>query len=680
MISRLFARVMTSNVTVTTTVNGEAANYGLLKSSQLATPPHTAQSHAAQSSAAQSSAASTTESRPSATLRATTVRRLKASAWLLPTVLATTLTSVHAASVVSTNSLGELFYYTSDGDVASVSGTEVGTETTTNADGTTADDTTNTNSDNNFAAPGLPYLQLIQSQDAPLLQYARRTMTSANNAASTTTAQPWFELLSTLDHNPANRVAYADGEHADQLQAAIASNTDVVAVSALQDNNLAAQLGMLYAVDSSTVRTNQSPHSLIFLPGAEQRAALYTTWHHDASEQPAPVVLSRVMLEREQNRWHILPDSASISSAHAIDGLLSPARMQRTAWESLLFDEQINPALTRDWNREAMSSDNNEQNLDQASAAFNAMMLRESNPLRYGFLVELSAPNSSQPRWSRHYATGRLASTGSTIMPDARTVYRCDCASSGGSGLLFKFVADYANNLASGTLYVARLTAIDAIDAAGDSAVAAKATEYSIAWQRLAHGDNEEVSAWISEYEGMTADDYNADSSNYLDTAEIAQWATDWHETSAAQDSDNFSDQREYRDSRVAFLEPAQAALSIGVSPLDTLLTRIAFDGEHLLMLDQANGNTGNRTCARLLEGHLDDDYNLIRLRSLGQFTHDPQSPDTPAIAAADGTAATNGCFDTTALEPVLFGNNRFLPRTHETFWQNRNELLVLHR
>ncbi|MEZ5561038.1 MAG: DUF839 domain-containing protein [Pseudomonadales bacterium] len=125
------------------------------------------------------------------------------------------------------------------------------------------------------------------------------------------------------------------------------------------------------------------------------------------------------------------------------------------------------------------------------------------NPYDYGFTIEVDVDNFEHASVTKHYSMGRVAIELSYVMPDERTVYTSDDGSSVG---LFRYVADKAGDLTSGTLYAAKWNQtstyyskdvrVDAEDRDGGSA--------DIEWIELGHAKDKEIRAIIDS--GVTFD------------------------------------------------------------------------------------------------------------------------------------------------------------------------------
>ena len=108
-----------------------------------------------------------------------------------------------------------------------------------------------------------------------------------------------------------------------------------------------------------------------------------------------------------------------------------------------------------------------------------------ANPYHYGHVPEVTVHADGTGSIKKHYGMGRISRELVQVMPDQRTVLMGDDATSGG---MFMFVADVAGNLASGTLYAAKLTQTSADDAADGGA-------FTLGWIKLGQANSVEIKA-----------------------------------------------------------------------------------------------------------------------------------------------------------------------------------------
>lgn len=88
-----------------------------------------------------------------------------------------------------------------------------------------------------------------------------------------------------------------------------------------------------------------------------------------------------------------------------------------------------------------------------ADADLPALALDYMNPYDYGYVVEVGVKNFFHASVVKHYSMGRVAIELSYVMPNRKTVYISDDGSRVG---LFRYEADVAGDLSSGTLYAAK--------------------------------------------------------------------------------------------------------------------------------------------------------------------------------------------------------------------------------
>ncbi|NDD14334.1 MAG: DUF839 domain-containing protein, partial [Betaproteobacteria bacterium] len=128
-----------------------------------------------------------------------------------------------------------------------------------------------------------------------------------------------------------------------------------------------------------------------------------------------------------------------------------------------------------------------------AKAASRAAALAKTSPYRVGYPVEVKITGDSlgtgafaaNTEATKHYAMGRIAWELAYVMPNNKTVYAGDDSTNKG---MFRFVADTAGNLSSGTLYIAKLTQTNA-----KSTTTEGGGEFDISWISLGSASNAEI-------------------------------------------------------------------------------------------------------------------------------------------------------------------------------------------
>jgi secreted PhoX family phosphatase len=108
-----------------------------------------------------------------------------------------------------------------------------------------------------------------------------------------------------------------------------------------------------------------------------------------------------------------------------------------------------------------------------------------ANPYNYGHLPEVTVNPDGTGTIKKHYNLGRISHELVQVMPDKRTVMMGDDATNGG---LFMFIADRAEDLSSGTLYVAKWTQTSS----------AGAGSANLTWIRIGSATSAEIEAMAS--------------------------------------------------------------------------------------------------------------------------------------------------------------------------------------
>jgi secreted PhoX family phosphatase len=150
-----------------------------------------------------------------------------------------------------------------------------------------------------------------------------------------------------------------------------------------------------------------------------------------------------------------------------------------TPWQTHLGSEEYEP--------DAAARDPKTGSIDpyfQAMAAYSNGDLASLNPYDYGWQLEIAVEDYLTARVNKRYAMGRLSHEVGLVMPDRRTVYITDDAH---NTALFRFVADRAGDLSSGSLFAARWNQTS--DKQGGSA--------TLDWIDLGHAGEAEIAAAI---------------------------------------------------------------------------------------------------------------------------------------------------------------------------------------
>lgn len=126
-----------------------------------------------------------------------------------------------------------------------------------------------------------------------------------------------------------------------------------------------------------------------------------------------------------------------------VNGLWITCGASRSPWNTHLSSEEYEPDAT------AIASNTQFANFSTNLYGDAA----KANPYHYGHMPEITVNPDGTGSIKKHYCMGRISHELVQVMPDERTALMGDDATNGG---LFMFVADKAQDLSSGTLYVAK--------------------------------------------------------------------------------------------------------------------------------------------------------------------------------------------------------------------------------
>ena len=433
-------------------------------------------------------------------------------------------------------------------------------------------------------------------------------------------------------------------------------------------------LGGVYDVTGNLMYISNTPDFNGFVPLSPNEAYLYTSWE-GASRDGASAV-SRILLKKVNNRWEADLSASQMMDLSAIEGALVLCSGIVTQWGSPLLAEEYFFYNTATWNHPD-NHDADERASFQGGNDINFIkpknmadyLGRLPNPYRYGYMIEVINPTSSgAEQLVKHFSTGRLSHETAAVMPDQRTVYMTDDDSAvyshkkyntASGGVLFKFIADAASDLSTGTLYAAKLHQ----DRTQDPHKAG----FDVTWLELGHGNNTEIESWISEYDGIQVSDYVEGQTNYISDADIVAYA----EGKSGRDLNGDGKLSRYKDARPAFLESRRVAAALGATNEWDKLEGVTMHGNNVYIAvsalsftmdkdwghkDWSNGkideaNPGaialeNEQCGGTYVSVTDSDYNITRIDPyvIGRSNTDgmcdvnlPANPDN-ILAMNDGT------------------------------------------
>ncbi len=310
---------------------------------------------------------------------------------------------------------------------------------------------------------------------------------------------------------------------------------------------LAKGLGIHYGIMSGDkIIENNMPDFNGFLSTGANEGYLFTNW------ESYPGGMSRMKIIKDNvGSWSVTEammldfDSVQGTAANCF-GSVSPWGTPLTS-EEWIVRSNVDSTTDASWNDPANTSTDNMEALTAPDFP---------NPYRYGYIAEVTAPTSDAPIVVKHFTVGRYEHENSTVMPDRKTVYSSQDDT---GGVLFKFIADAAEDLTSGTLYGARLK-----QDVGSTEPAT--TGFDVTWVELAKSDNATIEAWIAEYDGIGTDDYVEGKTSYMTLADVKAWADGDATYPLAENGGSFVTAGQPMDDRSAFLESRQAAKMKGAT------------------------------------------------------------------------------------------------------------------
>jgi secreted PhoX family phosphatase len=310
---------------------------------------------------------------------------------------------------------------------------------------------------------------------------------------------------------------------------------------------LAKGLGIHYGIMSGDkIIENNAPDFNGFVSTGANEGYLFTNW------ESYPGGMSRMKIIKDNvGSWSVTEammldfDSVQGTAANCF-GSVSPWGTPLTS-EEWIVRSDVNSTTDASWNDPANTSTDNMEALTAPDFP---------NPYRYGYIAEVTAPTSDAPIIVKHFTVGRYEHENSTVMPDRKTMYSSQDDT---GGVLFKFIADAAEDLTSGTLYGAKLK-----QDVGSTEPAT--TGFDVTWVELAKSDNATIGAWIAEYDGIGTDDYVEGKTSYMTIADVKAWADGDATYPLVENGGSFVTAGQPMDDRSAFLESRQAAKMKGAT------------------------------------------------------------------------------------------------------------------
>lgn len=348
----------------------------------------------------------------------------------------------------------------------------------------------------------------------------------------------------------------------------VASGEYVVLARAGEPLGSGQVLGGVYDSKGKLMYVSNAPDFNGFVPLGANSAYLYTAW--EGAGRDGASAVSRLKLVRVNGRWQADLKNSRMMDLRAIDGTMVMCSGTVSPWGTPLMTEEYFFYNTAVWNHPDNHDEDERPGYKGGNdvtyikpKTMNRYIGGDSNPYRYGYVIEVNGAAGDKVQFVKHYAMGRFSHETVAIMPDMRTTYLTDDDSpkyinkkynTASGGVLFKFVADRKGDLSAGTLYAAKLKQ----DAGKDP----QTTGFDVSWIRLAHGTDGQIAAWIAEYDGIGVKDYVEGKTNYISNEEI----NDWAEGKLQRDLNGDGRIGSYKDDRPAFLESRRAAAALGAS------------------------------------------------------------------------------------------------------------------
>lgn len=316
-------------------------------------------------------------------------------------------------------------------------------------------------------------------------------------------------------------------------------------VLAQQGDNLADgnKMGDILSANGSLIKSSNDPDFNGAVSDGGTGYYLYTNW------EDRPGSMSRIRLTDTYS-----PTQEGMLDFSSVDGTWVNCFGTVSPWGTPLSAEELYFDNTADW----FNANANYFSNAEAIAEYKGYPLDRSgnwgNPYDYGYIVEIGTNNTaatanvSDVEVNKLELMGRFSHENPVVMPDRRTVFLSD---DGTGTVLFKFVADTANDMSAGKLYAAKVTQSNGII---DPAEAAFAVE----WIEIGAGNEADIENAIASFDGTFAD------AKHISDAQIQAFA----EFKSGQDLDNSGSvaANPFADERVAFLESRKLAAAMGAT------------------------------------------------------------------------------------------------------------------
>ena len=309
-------------------------------------------------------------------------------------------------------------------------------------------------------------------------------------------------------------------------------------------------LGMIMNKDDSAeVNTNGWPDFNGYVATGADEGYLFTNW------ESVPGGMSRLKLTKSDSGWAVdssdamMLDFGDWGTVANCFGSVSPWGTPLTSEEWGNFGDS-----THLWDDSTAEDSYGNRDAFDAYIDPTGATSYVPNTYRYHYIVEITDAVGANPVPEKRYAMGRFEHENSIVMPDRKTVY---LSQDDTNGVLFKFVADTAEDLSAGTLYAAKLTQ-------DSGSTEPLTTGFDITWIELASGNDTEIETWIAEYD--TVEYHAGGNTSYLTDADAAAWENGDANYPTVANGGGKVTAEAAMDNRVAFLESRKAAKAKGAT------------------------------------------------------------------------------------------------------------------
>jgi secreted PhoX family phosphatase len=223
------------------------------------------------------------------------------------------------------------------------------------------------------------------------------------------------------------------------------------------------------AADGKPLFVCDNPDGNMFLPttSAGTEGYLYSNW------ECSPGGVSQLYIKQNGDTWNVIEGSRVDFTG--VGGTTNNCNASVTPWNTALTSEEYPPDVAGELS-----------GYTDTQAAIEANIGGKANIFQTGNIIELKPSGGEDgaigTSVTRLYTLGRFSKEMALVMPDSKTVYFGD---DGTDRVLYKFVADTAEDLTAGTLYAAKITQ--------------DGETLKLNWLELGKGKNDDIAKAVAE-------------------------------------------------------------------------------------------------------------------------------------------------------------------------------------